>query len=98
MLCIFCENKYLSVKKENGRYISTKTNIYADDREAGSRKFLPARGMEPESLPEHVKGSEFLPEHGLGLKSVMHIAAKHGGTVEINDDNNIFAVSVLIQE
>ena len=107
MLCIFCENKYLSVKKENGRYISTKTDTYADDREACSRKSIQASGIEPESpqahgirpesLSEHVKGSESLQEHGLGLKSVMHIAAKHGGTVEINDDNNIFAVSVLIQ-
>ncbi|MCR5324570.1 MAG: ATP-binding protein [Lachnospiraceae bacterium] len=107
MLCIFCENKYLSVKKENGRYISTKTDTYADDWEAGSRKspsvpgmeqeFPQTHGIRPESLPTHGIGSESLQEHGLGLKSVMHIAAKHGGTVEINDDNNIFAVSVLIQ-
>ncbi len=96
------------MKKENGKYISTKTDTYAENRGDGSRKSIQASGIEPESpqahgirpesLSEHVKGSEALPEHGLGLKSVMHIAAKHGGTVEINDDNNIFAVSVLIQE
>ena len=87
MLCIYCENKYLTVQKVNGRYISTK-GVPNENTNAGS-------AGEDASLPERAKNA--LPEHGLGLKSVAHIARKYGGTVEITDDDNVFSISVLMQ-
>lgn len=36
--------------------------------------------------------------HGLGLSSVAHLADSHNGLFEIDDKNNIFRVSVMLQE
>lgn len=34
--------------------------------------------------------------HGIGLKRISNIAAKYGGTVDINTENNVFSISVLL--
>lgn len=36
--------------------------------------------------------------HGLGLSSVAHLADSHNGILEVDDKNNIFRVSVMLQE
>ena len=36
--------------------------------------------------------------HGLGLSSVAHLANSHNGLFEIDDEDNIFRVSVMLQE
>jgi len=36
--------------------------------------------------------------HGLGLKSVMRIADKYLGAVDINSDNKVFKVKVMLQK
>ena len=63
LICIFCENPYASVRKENNTFISTK------------------------------KDSK---NHGIGLKQVQHIAEKHGGAVEIDDKDEVFRISVIM--
>lgn len=63
MMCIFCENPYLSVQKENGRYVTTKAQK---------------------------------SDHSLGIKQIERIAVKHGGTLQIDDSNGIFRISVIM--
>ena len=36
--------------------------------------------------------------HGLGLSSVAHLADSHNGILEVDDKDNIFRVSVMLQE
>ncbi len=62
MVCIFCENPYKELKRENGRFVSHKGDAV---------------------------------NHGLGIRQMERIAAKHGGTLEIDTKDRIFAVSIL---
>lgn len=64
MVCIFCENPYQSITKENGRLVTSKSDF---------------------------------KNHGLGIRQMEHIAAKHGGTVHVSTENNLFTISILLQ-
>ena len=62
MICIFCENPYHELRKENGKIVTHKGDAAS---------------------------------HGLGIRQMERIAAKHGGTLEIETKDQIFAVSIL---
>ena len=62
MLCIFSENPYGELQKENGKIVTRKADAAS---------------------------------HGFGLRQMERIAAKHGGTMEIETKDQIFAVSIL---
>lgn len=62
MICIFCENPYKELKKENGKIVSHKGDSV---------------------------------NHGFGIRQMERIATKHGGTLEIDTKDQIFAVSIL---
>ena len=54
----------------------------------------PFAGEVDPNEPETVKTDKSM--HGIGLKRIRQIAAKYGGTVEIDVKDNIFAISVIL--
>jgi hypothetical protein len=47
-----------------------------------------------DGLPVSTKGDEFF--HGFGYKSMLYIAQKHGGTLQVKTDGGIFILEILL--